>query len=217
MAEVPHHVLVIGGGIGGMAAAIALAKLGSRVEIIEKGPEWKVYGAGLTITGPTLRAFRDLGLFDAIAKHGAFAKGGQIYLFDGTLLTESATPAIEEGLPASGGIMRPKLHQIMTEEVARLGIDVRIGVIASEFDQAVDEVKVSFSDGTTGNYDLVIGHPQAPFWRQRRPDLHRPNELARGCSEASGNGCRALLLRTPEYRWYHTLFRRRGLCFCPKS
>ena len=34
---------------------------------------------------------------------------------------------------------------------------MRIGVIASEFDQAVDEVKVSFSDGTTGNYDLVIG------------------------------------------------------------
>ncbi len=48
--------LVVGGGIGGMATAISLAERGVQVELIDLDPDWRVYGAGITITGPTLRA-----------------------------------------------------------------------------------------------------------------------------------------------------------------
>ena len=75
MIEGLGRVLIIGGGIGGMATAIALRKHDVPVDMIEIGPEWKAYGAGITITSPTLRAFRDLGLFDAIAEHGFFSIG----------------------------------------------------------------------------------------------------------------------------------------------
>jgi 2-polyprenyl-6-methoxyphenol hydroxylase-like FAD-dependent oxidoreductase len=152
-----RRVLIIGGGIGGMAAAIALRQHGAAVDIVEIGPEWKVYGAGITITGPTLRAFRDLGLFEAIAEHGYFAKGGHLYLFDGTLLTTTVTPPVEEGLPASGGIMRPKLHEIMSNEVRQLEVDVRVGVTAESFEQQEDRVDVTFTDGSRGDYELVVG------------------------------------------------------------
>jgi len=55
-----HNILIVGGGVGGMSAAIALRKIGADVELIDIDPQWRVYGAGITITGPTLRAFKNL-------------------------------------------------------------------------------------------------------------------------------------------------------------
>jgi 2-polyprenyl-6-methoxyphenol hydroxylase-like FAD-dependent oxidoreductase len=50
-----QEALIVGGGIGGMAAAIALSERGVKVDLIDLDPQWRVYGAGITITGPTLR------------------------------------------------------------------------------------------------------------------------------------------------------------------
>jgi 2-polyprenyl-6-methoxyphenol hydroxylase-like FAD-dependent oxidoreductase len=152
-----NRVLIIGGGIGGMASAIALRKQGVDVEIVESDPDWKVYGAGITITGPTLRAFRDLGLLDAIKEQGYCASGQRIFLFDGTPIGEQDVPKLEPGLPASGAIMRPILHRIMSGEVRRLGVTVRLGITAASFTQKTDGVAVTFSDGTRGDYGLAIG------------------------------------------------------------
>lgn len=151
------RVLIVGGGIGGMATAIALNKQGVDVEIIESDPEWKVYGAGITITGPTLRAFRDLGLLEAIREEGYFSSGQRIFLFDGTPLGEQEVPKLEPGLPASGAVMRPKLHQIMSDAVKGLGVKVRLGVTAEQFTQNADGVETAFSDGTHAQLSLVIG------------------------------------------------------------
>jgi 2-polyprenyl-6-methoxyphenol hydroxylase-like FAD-dependent oxidoreductase len=152
-----NRVLIVGGGIGGMATAIALRKHDVNVEIIESDPDWKVYGAGITITGPTLRAFRDLGLLDAIHKEGYFSSSQRMFMFDGSSMGAQDVPNLEPGLPASGAIMRPKLHQIMSEEVLRLGVTVRLGVTAKHFEQDGDSVDVAFSDGSQGRFSLMIG------------------------------------------------------------
>lgn len=152
-----EKVLVVGGGIGGIAAAIALLKRGVSVDIAEINPDWTVYGAGLTITGPTLRAFRDLGLLDAIETHGFLSRGSHHYLYDGTLLAESDATPVEAGLPSAGGIMRPKLHQIMIEEVQSLGAKVRLGVTLDTFVEQDDGMEVHFTDGDSARYDLVVG------------------------------------------------------------
>lgn len=171
-----NRVLIVGGGIGGMATAIALRKQDVDVQIIESDPDWKVYGAGLTITGPTLRAFRDLGLLDAIRQAGYFSTSQRMFLFDGVPMGEQAVPKLEPGLPASGAIMRPKLHQIMSGEVLRLGVTVRLGVTATHFDQGDDQVDVTFSDGTRDHFSLVIGADG--IYSQTRamlfPDAERP-------------------------------------------
>ena len=151
------RVLIVGGGIGGMAAAIALLKQSVAVDIIDVDPEWKVYGAGITITGPTLRAFRDLGLLDAIAEHGFLSVGARMHLFNGTQLAEVQELPVEPGLPSAGGIMRPRLHQIMSDLVRRLGADVRLGLTADSLDQDATGVDVTFSDGERRRYDLVVG------------------------------------------------------------
>ena len=59
------RVLIVGGGIAGMALAIGLRRAGIAAEIVEIDKDWRVYGAGITITGPTLRALDRLGLLDA--------------------------------------------------------------------------------------------------------------------------------------------------------
>lgn len=149
--------LVVGGGIGGMAAAISLAERGVRVDLIDLDPEWRVYGAGITITGPTLRAYRRLGLLDAIKTEGAITNKTRLFRFDGTHLHDLEEPIIEEGLPATGGIMRPVLHRIMQNRVRELEIPVRLGLTVTRLENEGESVKVGFSDGTAGRFDLVVG------------------------------------------------------------
>lgn len=149
--------LVVGGGIGGMAAAISLARRGVTVDLIDLDPEWRVYGAGITITGPTLRAYRRLGLIERIKQEGAITSASRVRLFDGTVLRVLEEPVIEEGLPATGGIMRPVLHRIMQDEVRALGMAVRLGLTVTALETLGDGVDVRFSDDSTGRYDLVIG------------------------------------------------------------
>lgn len=149
-------VLVIGGGIGGMATAIALRQRGVEVDLIDSDPDWKVSGAGVTITGPTLRAYRDLGLIEAIREHGFFTTGQAVFLFDGTPLVQLDQQPVAPDLPTAGGIMRPALHGIMSAELKRLGANVRLGITVSSFDENDDVVRVTFSDGTNGTYDLAV-------------------------------------------------------------
>ncbi|MBS0284933.1 MAG: FAD-dependent monooxygenase, partial [Proteobacteria bacterium] len=178
-----RNALIVGGGIGGMALAIRLAEQGVMVELIDLDPDWRVYGAGITITGPTLRAYRRLGLIDKIKEHGAITSGSRIFHFRGELLDELDEPAIEEGLPATGGIMRPVLHRIMQARVRALGVVVKLGVTVSSLANQGDTVDVVFSDGASGSYDLVIG-ADSIFSGVRAlafPHMREPRLTGQGC------------------------------------
>jgi len=151
-----QKALVIGGGIGGMSAAIRLRQEGVDVDLVDIDPDWRVYGAGITITGATLRAFKRLGLLDELARHGAFMRGNKVFLYDGTPLMEMVDQPIEPDLPAVGGILRPALHKILSERVRSLGADVRLGITATGMEEGPDDIAVDFSDGSRRRYDIVI-------------------------------------------------------------
>jgi len=183
--------LVVGGGIGGMAAAIALAERGVAVGIIDLDPEWRVYGAGITITGPTLRAYRRLGLLDAIKAQGAITTKTRLFRYDGVHLHDLDEPVIEEGLPATGGIMRPVLHRIMQERVRALDIPVRLGLTVNSLENTGGGVDVAFSDGSRGLFDLVVG---ADSVASRVRDLAFPHM---GPPVATGQGCWRISIARP--------------------
>lgn len=155
--DIIRTALIVGGGIGGMATAISLAERGVAVDLIDLDPDWRVYGAGITITGPTLRAYRRLGLLEAIKEEGAVTSQTRIFRYDGQLLHVLDEPVIEEGLPATGGIMRPALHRIMQGRVRELDIPVRLGLTVTALENRDHGVDVTFSDNTSGRYDLVVG------------------------------------------------------------
>jgi 2-polyprenyl-6-methoxyphenol hydroxylase-like FAD-dependent oxidoreductase len=65
-------VLVVGGGIGGLSAALALSRKGIPVQVLEQAPEFKEIGAGIQLGPNVFRMFEVLGLTDAIFRWAAF-------------------------------------------------------------------------------------------------------------------------------------------------
>ena len=65
-------VLIVGGGIGGLATALALARKGIRSQVIEQAPEFKEVGAGIQLGPNVFRMFEELGLTDAVSRLAVF-------------------------------------------------------------------------------------------------------------------------------------------------
>jgi 2-polyprenyl-6-methoxyphenol hydroxylase-like FAD-dependent oxidoreductase len=185
------RALVVGGGIGGMAATIALVERGVSVDLIDLDPQWRVYGAGITITGPTLRAYRRIGLLDAIKAQGAITNRTRLFRYDGTHLHDLEEPVIEEGLPATGGIMRPVLHRIMQQKLHDLGVPARLGLTVTALENTGSGVDVTFSDETRGTYDLVVG---ADSVYSTVRDLAFPHM---GPAQPTGQGCWRISIARP--------------------
>lgn len=151
------RVLVIGGGIAGMSAAIALREAGTAVHLIDRDPDWKVYGAGITITGPTLRVMRRLGILERVLAEGFVADGLLACDAAGKTIAQIETSSTAlDGLPGAGGIMRPTLHRILSECLLALEPDISLGRTVVQIAPGQPK-RVTFDDGSTGEYDVVIG------------------------------------------------------------
>jgi 2-polyprenyl-6-methoxyphenol hydroxylase-like FAD-dependent oxidoreductase len=149
--------LIVGGGVGGMSAALALARRGVSVELVDADPHWRAYGAGISVTGLSLRAFDDLGILDEVSEKGFVGAGMRLRAPDGTPIFESPQPPPDAPPVArSGGIMRPALHDLMSRRVRAAGVEVALGVKPADFEQRGDAVSVRFDDGRTRDYDLVV-------------------------------------------------------------
>lgn len=153
-----QRALVVGGGIGGMSTAISLRKQGIEVDLIDLDPNWRVYGAGITITGATLRAFKVLGILDAVMSQAYTGDGIQICDVNGNHLHRVPTPAADgSDAPGCGGIMRPILHKILSGLTLELGTSVRLGITVDSIESDAEGVEVQFSNGDRGRYDLLVG------------------------------------------------------------
>ena len=156
MSEI-RSALIVGAGIGGMSAAIRLRSRGIAVDLVERDPDWRVYGAGISITGPTLRAFGELGVLDEVLADGAFGNGIRFCMSDGQTVGTVPLPRVAGAtVPAAGGILRPALHAILSRRTLGAGAAVRLGLSAAFVIEQQDDVLVGFSDGSRASYDVVI-------------------------------------------------------------
>jgi 2-polyprenyl-6-methoxyphenol hydroxylase-like FAD-dependent oxidoreductase len=153
-----NKVLVVGGGFSGMAAAIQMRKAGIAVDLVEIDPQWCPLGAGITINGATLRALETIGVYEQIVRHGYVADGVDICTADGQPLGELPTPKpVGSNVSGGGGIMRPVLASILSQATRAAGVDIRLGCTFTALEPAGETVTVSFTDGSTRSYDLVVG------------------------------------------------------------
>lgn len=150
-------ILIIGGGIGGLTSAIALRRDGHTVTVIEKDPDWSVYGVGIIQQSNVIRAMAQLGLVDDYVAAGVPFEKVAVHMPDGTQVAEVPIPKLVPEYPASMGIGRPALHKILGDRTIADGADVRLGVTAEAIDDRGDKVCVRFSDGSEGSFDIVIG------------------------------------------------------------
>ncbi|MCW8378629.1 FAD-dependent oxidoreductase [Streptomyces justiciae] len=152
-------VLIIGGGTSGNALTVLLRRAGIAVDLVEASADWKAAaGSGITLQGNALRVLREVGVLDTIQKEGYKAEGVAILTPDGTVL--AAHEELRTGgddLPAHIGMQRPRLQQLLIDEVLASGADVRLGTRATAFAQDGEGVNVTFTDGTSRRYDLVVG------------------------------------------------------------
>jgi len=178
-----RNALIVGGGVGGMTAAISLRRIGVQVDLIDADPEWRVYGAGISITGISLRAFADLGVLDQIRARGFVGAGMRGKTVSGQTMFEAPLPIDPSPIQQGGGIMRPVLHDILSSTVHAEGVDVRLGIKVETLVQDEGGVDVTFSDRSERRYDLVVGADG--IYSQIRgmlfPDAPKPKFTGQGC------------------------------------
>ena len=151
-------VLVIGGGFAGMTAALQLSRGGFDVDLAEIDPQWRSYGAGISLHGSTLRVLKQLGLIERFLEVGFASDGVEMRGPQDQVLVSLPTPRVAgPELPGGGAIMRPALAKMLSEAVRASTTNVRLGLTFTDLAQDADGVSVTFSDGSQGRYDLVIG------------------------------------------------------------
>jgi len=181
------NVLVIGGGLGGLSAAIALAQAGCQIRLIERNADLHALGAGLTFNGATARALKAIGVLDEIVTAGAVHGMSDVCTSDGTILaTGSTEPVFGPGVPVMGGILRPVAHQIMVDAAIRAGVECLTSTRVAEWIEHVEEVVVRFSDGAIDRYDLALGADglMSTTRAQLFGQDHRPTFTGQGCWRA---------------------------------
>lgn len=158
MADIARRVLIVGGGIGGLTAAVALAQAGIAVELVEIKSEWTVYGVGIIQPNNALRALGRIGLAAPCLAAGSAFSGWRLCDASGNLLVEVANSnATAPQYPPNNGISRPNLHKILCTGARQHDVRVRLGTTVARIDLHDDAVDVEFSDGSRGSYDLLIG------------------------------------------------------------
>lgn len=146
-------VVVIGGGIGGLTAAIALDRLGIDVQVYERAPELREVGAGIALAGNALRTLRNLGLTDGLWSQGLAGGRGSLRNWDGKTLTVIPTDIAPAWIrPAV--FHRAELVTFLAQQLdpARL----HWGRECVDCSENVDGVTALFRHGEPARGDLLI-------------------------------------------------------------
>lgn len=184
--------VVVGGGISGLATAIALGQRGWRVEILERAEEFGEIGAGLSLWPNAMRALDALGLAGRVRALGGVDGFGGLRSRSGRWLVQAANDTLERdhGWPLIM-VHRADLLRVLTEAVPAGSLRASTAVTSVEADG--DALVVHHGDTTT-RADLVVGadglrsgvrrqwwpHARAPrysgytAWRMVTEPLTRP-------------------------------------------
>ncbi|MBU2064996.1 MAG: FAD-dependent oxidoreductase [Gammaproteobacteria bacterium] len=157
MSEV-SKILIVGGGIGGLCAAIALRREGFNVDLVELKSEWTVYGVGIIQQSNVVREMARLGVLQRYLDAAYAFEDVGIYNLQGIPLARIPGQRLAgPAYPANVGISRLALHDVLSSSAIELGTQVRLGLSVESFEQDPDGVDVRFTDGSTGRYDLMVG------------------------------------------------------------
>lgn len=120
-----RSVAIIGGGIGGLTAALAFARHGAHTTVYEQAPALAEVGAGLQITPNGARALNALGLHPLLDEAGIAAAA--VMPTDGCNGHVLARFDLSDQLPAYRFIHRPALIDLLAQACADAGVQINLG------------------------------------------------------------------------------------------
>lgn len=146
------NVLIIGGGIAGPAAAMALQRAGVASVIYEaRAQAEQNKGAFLTVARNGVNALRTLDAFETVMERGFWQSRMEMYSGTGKRLGDMGNNA--EGI----AIERGELAAALCDEAMRRGISLETGKRLINVETTPSGVTVQFQDGTEASGDLLIG------------------------------------------------------------
>jgi 2-polyprenyl-6-methoxyphenol hydroxylase-like FAD-dependent oxidoreductase len=148
----PFDILINGGGIAGPSLAFWLARQGHAVTIAEQARQLRTGGQAVDFRGPALAVLEKMGLLAQV--QASATQMGPLVLVDARGKEVGRLPAevISGELEIHWGDLARILYQAVRQDV-----NYRFGVRVTELDDDGRRVGVTFSDASTGSYDLVIG------------------------------------------------------------
>jgi salicylate hydroxylase len=147
------RAVVVGGGLGGMAAAVALTQAGIDVQVHEQSQQLTEVGAGVSLAPNGLRMLERLGLGESIERVGVRYASPQLLFSDGRPARHEPHQFTQPG--QNIGIHRADLLALLAAQLPAGA--VQTGHRCTGFRQDAGTATVSFADGTMATADLVIG------------------------------------------------------------
>lgn len=156
----PQNVLVVGGGIGGLATALSLRRAGRPVTVVEQAAEFGEIGAGLQLGPNATRILGSWGLMDAVRAVGVQPR--RIVLRDAVSGEELAAMPVDDELVARYGapyvvIHRTDLHAILLAACEEAGVELHTGTRVVDVVQHDDGTVARTEDGRVLTAAATIG------------------------------------------------------------
>jgi salicylate hydroxylase len=151
-------VLIVGGGIGGITAVLALRQLGIDVQLFEQAAAFGQVGAGLQVSSNAARILIKLGLGDALKRVATYPDGRDYRGWD-TGERLYFTP-LGKKAEAHFGAPYYAAHRAELLDVLLSGLGeqrCRLGSHVERVDQDTNGVSLTLADGTTEHGDILIG------------------------------------------------------------
>lgn len=150
------EAIIIGGGIGGLCAGLALQQLGHKVMIFECAPEIRAAGAGIAVWKNGLMALQSLGLDNRFLQSGGIEMMGVVRTSDGIVLSDSAAEIIRDRLRNPIRCFhRADLQQALLDAMGRQHI--HLGKACVRVEDNGERVTAVFGDGSRVTGDFLIG------------------------------------------------------------
>ncbi|GAA1554792.1 FAD-dependent monooxygenase [Kribbella sancticallisti] len=212
---------MVGAGIGGVAAAVALEGCGWQVTVLERAAELGEVGAGISVWPSSVAVLEELGI-EGVEKAAVPAGMAGMRRPDGRWVVEAAALGVE--IPVM--IHRAQLHELITDRFGP-GVTVRTGITVTGISQDAAGVTVTAGDESL-RAELVVAadglrsvvrralHPSHPGPRYSGYTAYRgiaDVDLSDGGGETWGRGQRFGFAKLIDgrYYWYATANREAGL------
>lgn len=156
-----QHIVIAGGGIGGLAAALVLGRQGYQITVLEQSDAFGEIGAGIQIGPNAFRMFEHLGLTEAIDKVAYFPPALQMRdVRTGELVVRAPVGDVAQAAYGFryGVIYRVDIHNVFLNACAALpNITLRTNAKLASYGQDSAGVRVSLATGESIPADALIG------------------------------------------------------------